>query len=501
MNFLDLRFLLPEIILCFGALLIILLDVMYPKAKKYWFGTVAYFITIISFGSLFFLSRKIEFLNLEPGKWLYFQDTFAIDGFAAFMKALLLFAGSIVILFSVTYVYKGRMQYKTEFFALLLFGIMSMLVLVSSTDLILIILAFEFVSISSYILVGYHKNDIKSREASVKYYFYGAVSAAILLMGFSFLYGITGETGIYQIAQAINNNTLLIPDFKWLALLSLVLIGAGFGFKVAMFPFQMWVPDVYEGAPTPVTAFLSVASKSAGMAVLLRFFFVVFSVKSYPVDWSVIFMVLSIVTMFLGNLMALNQNNIKRMLGYSSIAHVGYMLAGIVGLYSCNISPAGIDVSPILIYLMAYTYMNLGAFAVIILAEDMTSDEIPKYAGLARKAPLLSGMLTVFLLALVGIPVTAGFIGKLFVFGQIVSATYYVLAIIAVVNSVVSAYYYLRVVHYMYFTAPVDDVQSEYYSQLTLGALFVCLFATIIMGLFPNWIIVLAKSALIGILN
>jgi len=486
--------LLPELVLCFGALLIIFIDIIYSDIKKYWLGFLAYGFTIISFICLFILGSNKT--------WLIVQGSYAVDGFSIFCKALLLIAGSVIILFSIAYVYRG-MEYKAEFFALILFSLMSMLVLVSSADLILILLAFEFVSISSYILVGYHRDDMKSREASLKYFFYGAISAAILVMGFSFLYGLTGETNIYLIARALGGKTqLLIPDYTLLALLGLVLVGAGFGFKIGMFPFQMWIPDVYEGAPTPVTAFLSVASKSAGVALLLRFFFVVFT-NNFSINWSIILLVISIITMFTGNLMAISQNNIKRMLGYSSIAHVGYILAGIVGIYHYKITTgytgATFDVSPILIYLTAYIYMNLGAFAVIILSEDMTGDNIPSYAGMSQRSPLLAGMLTIFMLSLAGIPPTIGFIGKFFIFGELVNASHYLLVILAVINSIISVYYYFRVVYFMYFVPPETEKKGFSYSLLTMGALWACFAGTLFIGISPNLFIELAKKALIGI--
>ncbi len=489
--FITIQNLAPEIILCVGALLILCVDAFFPKIKKYYFGLAAWMFTFLSFLSLYFLTGY--------GKSaVIFQGSYSTDGFALFCKALIFIAGSIILLFSIAYVYR-HIHYKTEFFALILFSLMAMSVLVSSTDLILIILAFEFVSIPSYILVGYHRDDIKSKEASLKYFLFGTVSAAILIMGASFLYGLTGETNIYHIAKALaGTGDVLIPGYKWLTLLALVLVGAGFGFKIGMFPFQMWVPDVYEGAPTPITAFLAAASKTAGIAILLRFFFVVFK-NNIPVNWCAILLVLSIITMFTGNLMAISQNNIKRMLGYSSIAHVGYILAGIVGIYHYSHTGTVLSVSPILIYLTAYIYMNLGAFAVVILAEDMTGDNIDEYAGLGTRYPLLAFMLTVFLLSLAGLPPLAGFIGKFFIFGEIVNASYYVLVILAVLNSVISVYYYFRVVHFMYFVAPPENDKKPVYSYsiLTLAAMYICFAGTIFMGIKPNWIVDLASRALI----
>ena len=261
----DFKFILPEIILLAGALLILVVDLYWPKTEKIWLGLTGFGAIIVSFLAL------LMFAKGNAGEMAFF-GTYAVDGFSFFCKALLLIAGSLVTLFSLTYVYRG-MEYKTEFYSLILFTLVSMLVLVSAADLILILLAFEGISIGSYILVAFKKKDIKSREASIKYFFVGAVSAAVLLMGFSFIYGITGETKIYEIVVAIKMGKLLVPNFKLLALIALGFVGAGFGFKIAMVPFQMWVPDVYEGAPTPITAFLSVASKSAGLAIFIRFFY------------------------------------------------------------------------------------------------------------------------------------------------------------------------------------------------------------------------------------
>jgi len=415
---------------------------------------------------------------------------FRVDAFSIFFGVLVMMGTALAVLAAVSYT-KDRTPYRSEFFALMVFVALAMTLLVGAGNLIMVFVAMETLSIGSYILVGYLREDKKSNEAAIKYFLYGAISSAIMLYGMSLLYGVSGSTDLAEISRFLAAG---VPDgVRWIAFPATILMLAGFGFKVALVPFHQWSPDTYEGAPTPITAFLSVAPKAAGFAILLRVFLTALPV--FQPDWAALLAGISMVTMTVGNLIAIRQTNIKRMLAYSSIAQAGYILIGVVCVTPDPTNPFN-GLNGVMIYLLAYLFTNLGAFMTVIAFEEATgSNAISDYAGLIRRSPWLAGTMLIFLLSLIGIPVTGGFIGKLFVFGAAIQVQFYLLAIVAIVNSAVSVYYYLNVVRYMFFTPAKEGASSVPVPAnvgLVLGISFVM---TVFIGVFPQPFIQLATAS------
>ncbi len=427
-----------------------------------------------------------------------FAGSYAVDGFAVFFKFIAIIATALVILAAMDY-FRGpsaaRAQaaspgatatsFEGEVYALLVFTAVGLLLMAASADLILLALAIEFVSLTSYVLAGYMKGNPKSNEAGLKYFLYGAAASATMLYGFSFLYGATGSTNLYDIAGRASQ----IP--APILTVSLALMLAGFGFKISMVPFHQWTPDVYEGAPTPVAAFLSVASKAAGFAVLLRVLAV--AVAPSGLDWVRLVAVLAAVSMFLGNLLALPQRNIKRMLAYSSISHAGFILIGVAGFAA----GAAFGSTALLVYLFQYVFTNLGAFFVAaLIGSRLGSDDIPDYAGLAQRAPALAFLMALFMLSLTGIPPTAGFFAKLAVFGAALERSPDLLWLVGVgvVNSVISLFYYMGVIRAMYLTPAADPSPVRQPAAMS-AALWIAGAGTLLLGLFPGPVISLARAA------
>lgn len=382
-----------------------------------------------------------------------FQGMVVLDDFAVFFKILTALATIIVIFMSIDSV-ELQDKSQAEYYVFLLSVLLGMFLLASASDIVMVYLALELVSIPSYLLAGYLKGKESSTEASMKYVVYGATASGVMIYGFSLLYGMTGTTQVAEIGRLLTRGAAPLPAF-----LAAAMVTVGFGYKIAAVPFHMWSPDVYEGAPTPVTAFLSVGPKAAGFAILIRFFYTVFAsagtggawTLSSPVDWTFLFAVLSAVTMTVGNLVAISQQNVKRLLAYSSIAHAGYMMMGFVLLTS-------VGLEAILFYLVVYLFMNLGAFYVVVLvANSSRSEDISDFAGLGIRAPVAAIAFAVFLFALTGIPPFSGFIGKVYLFAEVIHRGVYWLAIVAALNSVVSLYYYARIVKVMFLEGPKTD--------------------------------------------
>jgi NADH-quinone oxidoreductase subunit N len=362
-----------------------------------------------------------------------------------------------------------------------------MMIMASAADLIVLYLGLELMALSTYILAGFIRHDIKSNEAALKYFLLGAFSSAFLLYGISLIYGLTGTTDIYAIASHISEKGLSgNPALS----LSMTLFAVAFGFKIAAAPFHMWAPDAYEGAPTSITAFMSVGPKAAGFAVLGRVFMIAFA--SIKIEWAMVLIPLSILSMGIGNIVALAQTNIKRMLAYSSIAHAGYALLGVIVANNEGLAS-------MMTYLMIYAFMNMGAFAVVIMlrTEGFTGDKITDYEGLAKTHPFLAALMLIFMFSLTGIPPTAGFIGKLYVFMSAINAGYTWLVLVAVVFSVISAYFYLRIIMYMYMKEPKVEVATSQSGTL-VAALGVTTVAVLVIGVFPSFLVKLAKAALSG---
>jgi NADH-quinone oxidoreductase subunit N len=422
-----------------------------------------------------------------------FNNMLAVDNFALFFKLLFLAIAVLVILASVDYVSKFS-HFQGEYYALVLLSALGMTLMAATAELISIYIALELTSISLYVLVGFLK-DPKSTEASLKYLLLGAVASAVLLFGMALVFGFTGKTQLGEIAQAIQSLSLSGVLASPGLILGMVLIIAGFGFKIAAVPFHMWVPDVYEGAPTPITAYLSVGSKAAGFAVILRVFYSAFGLPSWlSLDWGLIFAVLSAIGMTLGNIIAIPQTNIKRMLGYSSIAQAGYLM---VGLTTMGLSPAAdiLGRSGLLFFLASYALTNLGAFtAIIAISGKLDSDLIGDYSGMGRRAPLLALALTLCLISLIGIPPAAGFMAKFYIFSGAVQHGLLWLVVIAVINSVISAYYYLRVVKVMWLGEPASAERVPSSGALRLALALSCL-GVLLLGIIPGYIMRLAELA------
>jgi NADH-quinone oxidoreductase subunit N len=470
----DLWSLAPEVWLTALAVLMLLIDVFSGPGRKIGVAVVG----LVGTGLV--LVPISTMLSWPPR--VIFSGTLAVDGFAVFFKIIVVIATALVILASVDYFRRGN-RYEGEFYALLVFMAVGLNLMAASADLILLALAIEFVSLMSYVLAGYLKSNPKSSEAGVKYFLFGAAASAVMFFGFSILYGLTGSTNLYDIAGKLAQ----VPSpALWLAVGMML---AGFGFKISMVPFHQWTPDVYEGAPTPVAAYLSVASKAAGFAALIRVLIVV--INPQQLNWVLLIAILAALSMTLGNLMALPQRNLKRMLAYSSISHAGFILIG-VAAYQGNFGTPGL-----LIYLFGYSFTQLGAFFIAtLLGQQLGSDDIPAFAGIARRAPVPALLMAFFMLSLIGIPLTSVFIGKYFILSAAIDNGLLWLAVVAIINTVISAYYYVGVIRAMYIMPPASDAPLEEPAALQV-ALGLAGLGTIIIGVYPQPLIDLAKSAVL----
>jgi NADH-quinone oxidoreductase subunit N len=470
----DFYYMLPELVLTGGALIVLIADVLLPRGSKAlgWLSLLVIGATLASLAP--FTSTHVEVAH----------GLLAVDRFALFFKILFLAAAAITVLMSMKYLEIERVS-PGEYYFLILCATLGMMILAGGIDLISIFIGLETMTVSFYILAGFIKPNPRSNEAAVKYFLLGAFSVGILLYGMSLMYGLSGTTGLRAMA------TVFVGQERDLRLvLAVILVVAGVGFKIAAVPFHMWAPDVYEGAPTPVTAFLSVGSKAASFAMLLRIFLE--GLPSMNADWRLLFEVLAIVTMTVGNLAALTQSNIKRMLAYSSIAHAGYLLIGIVAAgagYSRGVVAA-------LVYLFIYAFMQLGAFAVIILMrrQDVIGDELKDLSGLYRRRPVAAFAMLVFMLSLGGIPPTAGFMGKFWLFSAAIESGYVWLAVIGVLNSAISLYYYIRVVVFMYLKKDATGSEPVFTPALAF-AVAAAVAATIVLGVYPRLLFDVADAS------
>ncbi len=473
----DLRAITPELLLLTLAMVLLVVDLLTEPGQKRavaWVGVAGLVIALFPSASL--LSTTPRFA---------FAETYAVDPFAAFFKIVAITSGILVLLTAMEFFTGRAARNEGEVYALVVFMVLGLVLMAAAVDLILLFLAIEFVSLVSYVLAGSLKSDRKSNEAGVKYFFYGAAATALMLYGFTFLYGASGTTNLYRLMQHV---AFLPAAFLGLAV---VLVLAGIGFKISLVPFHQWTPDVYEGAPTPVTAFLSVGSKAAALAVLLRVLYVAVP----PQGWVTIVAGLAAISMTLGNLVALSQPNIKRMLAYSAIAHAGYMLIGVVAI-TASATPVGSGVVALLFYLLAYTFTNIGAFAVAIVIERaLGSDAIRDYAGLSRRAPFSAVAMGVFMLSLTGIPPTALFFGKFLLFGAAINSGLLWLAVVGIVNSVISLFYYAGVIQAMWQMAPPEGARAIPETSLSRVVLAVAVVATIVIGTFPQPFIRLVNAA------
>jgi NADH-quinone oxidoreductase subunit N len=474
----DFQTILPLITLTVWACALLLVDLFIPKDKKWITATLA------AFGLALTLSLTI--LQIGRPAVTGFSSMVAMDGFSTFLNALLLVSGLLGVALAFGYVKRMGIE-RGEYYTLMLFSMIGMMLMAQAADLIIVFLALELLSIPLYVLAAFNRTQAASEESGLKYFLLGAFSTGFVVYGIVLVFGATGTTSLAGILASASGGTSGL-----LLTIGAALILVGFGFKVAAVPFHMWTPDVYQGAPTSVTGFMAAGAKIAGFAALLRVFSTAF--PSLSVDLTPILWALAAATMIVGNLLAISQTDIKRMLAYSSIAHAGYILMAFVPYGNPNVAPVSIAAG--LFYLVAYAVSNFGVWGVVIALEKSESKglEISDYAGLAKKHPALAAAMTVFMLSLIGFPPTLGMVGKFYLFRAVLDGGFVWLAIIGVVTSLISAYYYLRVVVNMYMRDGEPVVEREFWLELTWGA---AALVTVIVSLVPQWLFVLASTAVL----
>ncbi len=467
----------PEIIVTVCAVLTLLLAAFRNK-KEFW-GSVAGAVTLA--GAALALIFTCLMWGNSAG---IFNNFYTIDNFGTFFKALALIVLLLVTLLSFRYVAREEII-RCEYYSLLLFGVLGMMIMVSSQNFVTIFMGLELMSISIYVLCGLLTGDHRSAEASLKYFLLGAFATAFLLYGMALIYATTGMLDLRGLAGYLVPGSFSLTP---LVLVGLSLLVVGFGFKTASVPFHMWTPDVYEGAPTSITAYMATGVKAAAFGAFLRVFYTAF--LPFFVAWTGILWFIAVLTMTLGNITALVQDDVKRMLAYSSIAHAGYILiAFVLGDRTMCAS--------ILFYVLVYTFMNIGAFAVVILLgrKGAANTGIDAYAGLASRHPAIALAMSIFLLSLAGVPPLAGFMGKFYILSAAIKAKYYWLAVIGVLNSAVAAYYYLRVIMYMYFREPLGEQERPDFSPASTLAIVISVWALFHMGLFPREFLLIAEKS------
>jgi NADH-quinone oxidoreductase subunit N len=453
----DLGPLRPEIIISLAAILLLMLDLIFRDKS------------VLALAGIIASAAALYVLPSSYGQ--SFGGMFISDGYSTYFKLIFIVNLVLTILLSLKYIQRKKAEYG-EYYGLLLFATAGMMIMASARDFIVLYLGLELMALSTYILAGIRRHDIKSNEAALKYFLLGAFSSALLLYGISLLYGLTTTTDLYKIAQQLKQSQVSTT-----LLLSMILIAVAFSFKIAAVPFHMWAPDVYEGAPTSITAFMAVGPKAAGFAVIGRVFYE--ALQNMQADWTAVLIGIAILTMAVGNILAIVQTNIKRMLAYSSIAHAGYMLLGIIAG-----TLAGRQA--MMTYMLIYAFMNMGAFAVVILLDK--GEEIKDYEGLAKSHPAVAALMLVFMFSLTGIPPTAGFIGKFNIFMAAIEAGYTWLVVIAVILSAVSGYYYLRIVMNMYMKDAAGE--AEIHPSTSLGlALLISVVMVLVIGIVPSVVI------------
>ena len=471
----------PETILSVFAMVLLLLNVFIPGEQKAYLGYLSFIGIIVAFFSV--VSGWNAPLPLQEG----FNGSVLQDNFSLFFKAIFLVSAGLAVLISDHYMVKEECNHG-ELYPLILFATVGMMLMASGTDLMTIFLGLEVLSVSLYVLAGFHRENLKSNEAGLKYFLLGAFSTGFLLYGMALTYGATGTTKIAKIAAFAAQSSTITSNPMFVV--GMLLMATGFAFKIAAAPFHMWTPDVYEGAPTPMTAFMSAGPKAAGFAAFMRVLFV--AMPTLKADWSDLLWILAVLTMTVGNIIALKQDNIKRMLAFSSIAHAGYAL---VGFTAGNAE----GTAGILFYMLSYAFMNIGAFAIIILVgkKGEPNNNVEDYAGFGVKHPVLAMIMTLFLFSLAGMPPTAGFVGKFYLFSGAIKAGYVWLAIIGVLNSAASVYYYLRVMVYMYMKDPVEEFDWMKLSPAVLLSITISVVGVIVPGIVPSVLLQLAEKALL----
>ena len=486
----DLLVLKPIILLTLFGLGVLITDLLLEKSQKYFNAITALIGVGFAAYSLGPWPNGIQYLMAQAGvsEIEAFRGAIIVDGFAIFFTWIFLISTAIAILLSVKYL-EIEGELRGDHYAIMLFATVGMITLAMGMDLVTLFIGLELMVISVYILTGYLRRDRRSNEAALKYLLLGAFSSGILLYGLSLLYGMSGSTDLRIIASMMAQRGPGDP----LVLMAVVTIATGLLFKIGAVPFHQWLPDAYEGAPHSITAFMSVGPKAAAFAFLLRMFLVPLAPAREL--WLPLIIGVAIATMTLGNLAAISQSNVKRLLGYSAISHAGYMLLGLV-------SGNDTGLKGIAIYLLVYAFMNLGAFAVIVAMrrKDLIGDEIEDLSGLMYKSPVAAVLMLIFLLSLAGIPPTAGFLGKYFIFLSLIETGHYTLAVIAVLYVAVALYYYFRIVTVMFMSEPQDREMPmlSFGVRLTLGITAV---ATLFIGLYPDPFIQVAGRTALSLLR
>jgi NADH-quinone oxidoreductase subunit N len=468
----------PELILTLAATLIMLLEAVLPEDRKGVFPK-------ISLAALAAALWAAVVAYANPGS--AFQQMLIVDGFATFFRVLVIIVGILTILCSTQYLRRERNE-GGEFHALVLFSIVGQCIMATAAELMMIFIGLEISSIATYILAGYLRDDKRNNESALKYFLLGSFATAFLLYGIAWIYGMTGSTNLLEIRRVISAKEIA-PSLAIVGTAAAMMF-VGFAFKISAAPFQIWAPDVYQGAPAPVAAFMSAGPKAAAFAIFIRVYMTAF--ESISSRWEPILWACALLTMIVGNFAALTQTNIKRLLAYSSIAHAGYVLVAITAHSEVGTAAA-------MFYLASYAFMNIGAFAVVthFARQGERYVAIDDMAGLAYRQPVTAGLLTIFLLSLIGVPLTGGFFAKFYVFKAALDANLVWLTILGLLNSAVAAYYYLRIIVVMYMQEPIPA--SDGLQPLGAGiktALWVSAVATIILGVFPTFVLDFAgKSA------
>jgi NADH-quinone oxidoreductase subunit N len=475
----DFLLLSPEILLASAGLLLLLFGALGR-------GLGNREAAIVSIVGLFFTAGVL--VRVEQGldwrRYVLLNGSFVIDGFSFFWKMLVLLATALTILLSYRFIEEGRYR-AAEFYSLLLLATSGMMFMASGYSLLTIWIGLETMALSSYILAGYFKREVRSNEAALKYFILGALSSGILLYGISLLYGATGTVQLQELAsrlQTAGGESANLIAFGW------ILLAAGLFFKVSAVPFHIWTPDVYVGAPTPITAWLAAASKGASFAILVRILYE--GLGPVAVDWQWTVAIVASASMIWGNLAALSQDNVKRMLAYSSIAHAGYMLIGVLAL-------SRVGLWSVVFYMLTYTFVTLGAFGTVILLErrEYAGEVASDYAGLSKRSPFLAAMMLFFLLALTGIPPTGGFVGKVYLFASAVQAGWTWVAVIGVLTSAVSLYYYFRLVVFMYLKDSTQATPVPLQGRTLVAVIAFCALATLVLGILPGPFIAFAERS------
>jgi len=473
----DFYTILPLTILTTWVCVLLLVDLFIPKDRK----------SITALLSALGLALTLGFTLSQIGREVSgFSGMVVLDGFSTFVNALLLVSGLLGVALAYGYVKRMGIE-RGEYYTLLLFSVTGMMLMAQATDLIVVFLALELLSIPLYVLAAFARPNVESEEAGIKYFLLGAFSTGFVVYGIVLIFGATGSTSLSAIFASASNGTSGL-----LLTIGAALVLIGFGFKVAAVPFHMWTPDVYQGAPSAVTAFMSSGAKIAGFAALLRVFATAF--PSIAVDMTDVFWALAALTMIVGNVVAISQTNIKRLLAYSSIAHAGYILMAFVPYGNPDVAPVSIAAG--LFYLVSYAVTNFGAWGVVIALERSEGRglNIADYAGLAKSHPALAAAMTVFMLSLIGLPPTIGLIGKFYLFRAVIDGGFYGLAVIGVLTSLISAFYYLRVVVTMYMKDGEPTTERETWLDMTTGFTAI---VTVALSLVPQFLFSWASSAVL----